>query len=396
MLLKTPLVDIIRERIRQSPRQAISFRDYMELCLYHPQYGYYSQPKPKIGRNGDFYTSSSIGRVMGEMLAAFVLQQTQERAREAWTIAEWGGGSGRLAAQILGEIRRQAPDCYDRLTYEMIERSEFHRALQRQALQEHGSKVRFLDGDEWLAGVHGGGGAARGGESFAQEDEPFTVVLSNELLDAFPVHLVQYEPDGWQEILVAWHDDEQRFVEKPVPLVHPEVERFIGQYVESVPGGTRPGQRVEVNLEAGEWLRKVAKRVKDGMIVTVDYGDVSEELYAPHRMRGTLMCYRKHEAHDDPYAWPGEQDMTSHVNFSACIRAGEEAGVQVSTMKTQKQFLVEAGILGKLRDHCAADPFSAEARSNRAIRQLLLSDGMSELFKVLIQRKTPVVGQKER
>jgi SAM-dependent MidA family methyltransferase len=125
------------------------------------------------------------------------------------------------------------------------------------------------------------------------------------------------------------------------------------------------------------------------MIITIDYGDRSGELYAEHRMNGTLLCYRDHRAYDDPYAFPGEQDITSHVNFDACIRTGEQTGITDWTYKSQKQFLVDAGILDRLANTATLDPFSQAARNNRMIRQLLLSDGMSELFKVLVQYKIP-------
>lgn len=122
-------------------------------------------------------------------------------------------------------------------------------------------------------------------------------------------------------------------------------------------------------------------------LITIDYGDVREELYAPHRMNGTFLCYRKHQAYDLPLLYPGEQDMTSHVNFSTLIDAGRECGLNQFQLMTQKQFLVENGLLNRLQPHDAADPFSPAAKRNRAIRQLLISDQMSELFKVLIQKK---------
>jgi SAM-dependent MidA family methyltransferase len=119
-------------------------------------------------------------------------------------------------------------------------------------------------------------------------------------------------------------------------------------------------------------------------MIIIDYGAEEDELYAAHRMRGTLMCYRQHHAYDNPFIHVGEQDITSHVNFTACIDAASSAGFTGSKLQTQRDFLVEQGILEKLQAHFDLNPFGEAAKKNRAIRQLLLSDQMSELFKVLI------------
>jgi SAM-dependent MidA family methyltransferase len=201
-------------------------------------------------------------------------------------------------------------------------------------------------------------------------------------LDAFPVYRALYTQGVWQEIYVEWDNTNGRFKDKRVPLKQgPLLEYINEERIEP-----EEGQFIEINLDAPQWLRKVAGQLTDGQIITIDYGDVGEELYAAHRLNGTFRCYRNHRAYHDPYLFPGNQDMTSHVNFSACIRAVLGTGFD-SRLMTQKQFLLECGILDRLQNHEALDPFSPVSRRNRAIRQLLLSDGMSELFKVLIQTK---------
>nr|WP_275983880.1 SAM-dependent methyltransferase [Paenibacillus hamazuiensis] len=349
------------------PEQAISFRDYMQMCLYHPEFGYYTGSRPKVGKNGDFYTSASIGGIMGEMLAAYMADWRKGAEDKPWTLVEWGGGSGELAVQILSSLRESAPQLYLSLSYVSIEASGYHRELQRQALAEHRSKMAFQTAEEWLSGG------------------PYAhcLVLSNELLDAFPVHRLKARGGGWFEIHVSVNPETGQFIEKEFPLGDDRLRAYIGEERISM----REGQIIEVNLEADRWIREVASSLAEGSrIVTIDYGDEGGELYAEHRMNGTLMCYRLHHAFDDPYRFPGEQDMTAHVNFSACIRAGRENGLE-SRLMTQKQFLLECGILQRLQNHPGLDPFSPEARKNRAIRQLLLSDQMSELFKVLVQTK---------
>jgi SAM-dependent MidA family methyltransferase len=383
-LLRSPLSGWIRDTIEVSPLKSISFRAYMEACLYHPEYGYYMIHDDKIGAKGDFYTSSSIGPIMGQMLAVFFLRERERLAGggASWRIEEWGGGNGKLALHILDEIERLDRAAYDRLTYIMVEKSGYHRSLQADILSLHRDRVKM-----------GEAPSVRQDEQYGQEEldgqgdsaEDFTVVLANELLDAFPVYLIRRDPEGMKEIRVGWDDGVGQFIKRIEPLTDPSVLHWLAdEQVE-----LNVGQTAEVNLGAGEWTRDRASRLVNGMIVAIDYGDRSGELYAGHRMNGTLLCYRNHRAYDDPFAYPGEQDMTAHVNFDACIRAGEQAGISRWTYTTQKQFLVDAGILERLANTATMDPFSQAARNNRMIRQLLLSDGMSELFKVLVQYKIP-------
>jgi SAM-dependent MidA family methyltransferase len=149
------------------------------------------------------------------------------------------------------------------------------------------------------------------------------------------------------------------------------------------------GQTAEVALDGQAWLAGLLGRLGQGLVVVVDYGDESVELVSSHRMDGTLVCYRNHLASFDPYEDPGEQDLTAHVNFTSLRRVALEAGWRESWYGTQKRFLVEAGLLERLIPHADADPFHPAARRNRAIRQLLLSDNMSELFKVQVLARRP-------
>ncbi|WP_163858221.1 class I SAM-dependent methyltransferase [Paenibacillus elgii] len=363
----SPLLQAIREQIDMQPGRAISFRDYMDLCLYHPSLGYYMNSNRKIGRAGDFYTSASVGSVLGDMLAAYLRSFAETRSGDI-CLTEWGGGDGTLARQMLDAIRSGSPALYARLRFISIEKSPVHRSLQSEALAPHMGLVSYLTAEEW----HAAG------------PWPNTLVLSNELPDAFPVYLIVSREAGWREIMVGWDDEQSCLTEVERPLSGGELEAFIIK--EAIP--PRAGQRFEVNLDALRWLRSVAGSLGNGsVLLTIDYGHAREELYAPHRMNGTLLCYRKHQASDTPLQFPGEQDMTAHVNFSALVDAGKEAGLEPSGLLSQKQFLLEQGLLDELSDHDARDPFSPQARRNRAIRQLLLSDRMSELFKVLIQKK---------
>jgi SAM-dependent MidA family methyltransferase len=364
------LIDVIRDQIQKHPLRAISFRDYMQLCLYHETFGYYRNERIKIGREGDFYTSSSVGSVMGELIASYILREyrTDSRSMRKIQIVEWGGGNGRLALHILDELQKQDPTLYECVAYVMIESSSYHSRLQRETLQAHLPKIVQMQESEWLSiDPHQG-----------------VLVLANELLDAFPVHRVRRSGSSWQESHVAWNDNTSSFEELWLPL---QMGSPLSAHLEQTGLTFKEGQIAEINLHAAEWLRMVAKAIHDGRMIIIDYGAEVDELYAAHRTRGTLMCYRQHQAYDNPFIYAGEQDITAHVDFTACVEAASTAGFTSSKLQTQRDFLVEQGILEKLQDHFDLNPFSEAAKKNRAIRQLLLSDQMSELFKVLILTK---------
>lgn len=359
----------LTQAMQSADTQAISFRDYMDICLYSEPHGYYRNNRMKIGKQGDFYTSSSVGSIMGEMLAAFISAQVQNDkiTPEPIHVVEWGGGNGRLALHLLDEMKRTVPIVYTRLIYTIIESSTYHRELQRALLEEHEQVIRFTSETEWIAE--------------APQDQVF--VLANELLDAFPIHRIRYKDMRFQESYIAWREEEQSFLEIWLPITSQRILDYLArsrvQWLD--------GQIGEVNLDAEIWISRAAKRIHSGSCIIIDYGDIEEELYASHRYKGTLMCYRNHQALDNPLIHQGEQDMTSHVDFTSCLSAAIESGFTSCKLQTQQEFLVEQGIFQKLQDHYDPNPFSEVSKRNRSIRQLLLSDQMSELFKVCIITK---------
>jgi SAM-dependent MidA family methyltransferase len=363
------LEDEILAEIKQSPHQAISFHKFMGMCLYHPEAGYYANRRTKIGKEGDFYTSSSIGSIMGEMLARYFAEEISKQFAQQGTIqvVEWGGGTGQLAKHMLDEMQEVYPGIYDRIQYISIEESAFHVEMQKNSLKEHHSSVLWMSSEEW----------------FAQGNREETIIYSNELLDAFPVHRIVYKQKLYYELYVEWNEQSKQFMEKEIPITSGPLL----QYLEEEGISLIEGQKAEINLQAGQWIERIGKWLEKGLLVTIDYGDQSEEIYAAHRMAGTLMCYRNHQAYDNPYIHVGEQDMTAHVDFSSCIRSGLKVGFNKWSLVDQKTFLIQAGIMDKLQNHDVTDPFHPMAKKNRAIRQILWSDQMSELFKVLVQKK---------
>ncbi|MFC5450205.1 class I SAM-dependent methyltransferase [Paenibacillus aestuarii] len=363
------VVHALKAAIAQSAEQMITFRDYMNICLYNEPGGYYRNEEPKIGKAGDFYTSSSIGTVMGDMVAAFLEKRTRvpDDPDERIHLVEWGGGNGRMALHVLDELRLIAPDLYSRLSYTMIESSSYHRRLQRETLQTHADVLTFMEEQAW----------------FAQPPQDHLYVIANELLDAFPVQRMRYQQEQWQQSYVVWNEDDQTFSEIWRSLQDSRLlDDLQGMNVQWV-----DGQIAEINTAAAAWIEAVMNRMHSGSLLVIDYGDRQEELYAPHRHNGTLMCYRRHQAHDNPFIYQGEQDVTSHVNFTACKQTASMSGADEVSLQTQREFLLDQGILHKLQNHFDRNPFSDVSKRNRAIRQLLVSDQMSELFKVLIATK---------
>ena len=352
---------------------AISFAKYMELCLYHPVWGYYQTPRLKLGKEGDFYTSAHIGSVMGHAIANKLASAAKPYidCDESVIVLEWGGGEGRLASAVLNACREHFPQFYSRLKFVSVENSEYHRTIQQQRLNQHEAKIEGLisSSEDRLWKLF--------------QSHPI-FLFANELLDAFPVYRLRRTQNQWMEIAVCWNEHKNEFQELLIsphdPAVQQAIKQLNGDYLEN--------QIIEINIQSLDWIRCIGKEMKRGFVCISDYGDSSQQLHASHRMNGTFLCYRNHIAIDDPYHQLGEQDMTAHVNFEWCKEAAEQSGFQQIELMTQKQFLLDQGIMQWLQEHDGKDPFSATARNNRSIRQLLLSDGMSELFKIMTMHKT--------
>lgn len=359
------LIGTIREEIMRSPRQAIPFSRYMELALYHPRWGYYSTERQKVGKEGDFYTSAAVHPVFAETLADVVATMCEEAGLKRPVLVEIGGGTGAMCRFLLNRLRESRADLYARMGVMMIETSPYHRKLQQERLAGHDvEKVWYSSLAEAAEGGHIEG-----------------VILSNEWLDAFPVHIARKEKQGWQELWVTWEAD--GFAEQFGELTE-ELAKEIERWGEEVPRGVR----IEVNTGMEQAARDLARLLKKGFVVTIDYGDLQEELYHPSRKDGTLMCFYRHQAERNPYDNVGKQDMTAHVNFTAWMRHTERAGFSTCAYMRQDQFLIRNGLLQKAVAHADRDPFTSQAmKRNRAIVQLVDPAGLGGRFRVLIQSR---------
>ncbi len=349
----------IRRRVRAA--NGITFAEYMAHCLYHPEYGYYMSPRERIGKQGDFFTSTSVHALFGGLIARQLVQMWELLGRGEFTIAEQGAGEGHLCLDILNALAAEAPEFYNRLRYRLVEIGGPSRQRQRRLLAAHRDRIDWCDLAD-LADMEG-------------------CFLSNELIDAMPVHLVEKRAGALQEVYVVERNG--RLTEElrapSSPLIADHFARL----------GTGPveGNRGEVNLEAVRWMRQVGTLLKRGFVLTIDYGYPAGELYAPFRRNGTLMCYHRHATSEDPYQRFGLQDITAHIDFTSLQQAGEQAGLQTLYFGEQYQFLMGLGFIEGLMELQARESDEKKAQALRmTLKNLILPDGgMGGLFKVLVQ-----------
>jgi SAM-dependent MidA family methyltransferase len=338
----------------------LPFDRYMDLALYAPGLGYYAAGAPKLGPGGDFVTAPEMTPLYGTALAAqiaAILAVTKERE-----IVELGGGSGRLAADLLHALaaRDASPSRYAILEPSPALREQQRATLARDA-PAHLSRVNWIDALP----------AAMDG-----------AVVANEVLDALPVEVVVRRGGAWLERGVRWDDAVGRldWAERPAAaaLAALAAERF----------PDRDGYVSEINLRAEALVEDIGRRLAGGAALFMDYGFPAREYYHPQRDAGTLMCHYRHHAHGDPFAWPGLTDITAHVDFTAMAAAGERAGLAVAGYAAQTPFLLGCGILDALAATGSPDS-RAYMRAAGAVQKLLAPAEMGELFKVLALARSP-------
>ena len=337
----------------------IPFARYMELALYAPGLGYYSGGARKFGPGGDFITAPELTPLFGQALAA---QVEQVMRASAPALIEVGAGTGLLAADLLLELERR--DCLPE-RYGILELSGELRERQFDTLAAKAphlaARVQWLDAlPERFAGA----------------------VVANEVLDVMPVHLVVSRAEGLFERGVAVATDAagvRRLCWADVPAAGAVAEAARALAL-PVP---QSGEYVtELNLAGNAWVAAWAERLQAGALLLIDYGYPRAEYYLPSRSGGTLLCYYRHHAHGDPFLWPGLNDITAFVDFTAVAEAGFEAGLDVQGYTTQAQFLFNCGVLECLERRGARE--SADyIRAARAVQRLTAPQEMGELFKVI-------------
>ncbi len=359
------LQQLIIERIqREGP---ISFYDYMQMALYEPDYGYYVTGPARMGWEGDYYTSSDVSSLFAHCMGRQLVRMWEQLERpNPFVVLEQGAGRGELAQQIIKWAERECPAMHTALVYQTED-------------------------------IRGGGDALAASDS----DTHVSVLLSNELVDALPVHVIEKRSDHLYEVFVDVHHGRlHEVLDEPSSI---QVANYLDNY--NIPWRTYDESwRAEINLDALRWLQRSAQLLSGptnrGFLLTIDYGDEASALYTRERQRGTLACYFQHQLTERPLVKPGEQDITAHVNFSALMNEGQRHGLYLHTFTTQKAWLEEMGLMAEIErlrqsDFAAMDTERASDKGQKALLQwytlrqriAALTDltGMGN-FKVLVMR----------
>ncbi len=382
---------MLRERIKEEIRRdgPISFSRYMQICLYDPTEGYYSRDAEQFGKAGDFYTSSDVHAVFGRLLARQFeeIWRTLDRPQTI-EILELGPGRGLFARDVLDWSRKKFPDFFTALRYTLQESSPALRKKLEESLHEHiASGHAQLSAGQGNLDVETRFAASPVVPSIQRSTPHATplIVFANEFFDALPVEILSFRG----KLHLTTEND--RLQEIWLPPAAEELE-FLDRY--SVP--PEPGERVEVPLIAQHWMGHIADSIQRGIALIFDYGYTrSEQLAGRHR--GTLMAYRAHTASANPYQAPGEQDLTTHVNFTALATAAEQLEMQTQKLLTQSQVLMGIGQQNQFADAFEDCRLPQErAKVALQLKHLVTPAGMGETFHVLFASRNVAEEQVRR
>ena len=355
---------LISERIRTGG--PVSFAEFMELSLYHPELGYYARTAQRTGRAGDFFTSVDVGDVFGELLAKQFAEmwrllrpepvEGRSPEPEAFDVVEAGSGNGRLSRDILDAIRRTDHELYESVRLSLVERSAAAREAQAAILGPHASLLKH--------------------SAAALPNHIRGVVFANELLDALPTHAVVMTDAGLREVFVDERNGQ--FVKH---LREPSTPR-IAAYLSRAGAEMRQGWRAEVNLAAEDWITEAAKKLDHGFLLVIDYGHDETELYGSSHSAGTLTTFKSHTTFADSLQAPGECDITAHVDLTAVTRAAERAGLTSLGRLDQTYFMLGLGMDEMMALDQASEP--SAVRRRLALKTLMLPGGLGSTHKVLL------------
>lgn len=359
----------LREHLKEicKERGPIPFALYMEICLYHPELGYYIASQPPMGKRGDYITYPQVHPAFGRCMARQIIEIWEQMGSpKSFELVEVGPGKGQMMRDMLELISRKAPHLMENLEITLVEISPKLQSIQRETLAPFPNVSWEDPGD------------------FFTRRKVRGCIVSNELVDSLPVHLVEMRRGELMEVLVVVGDREIK--EVLGELTDPKIREYLDRW------GTclQDGQRVEVGLKALEWMQSVGASLERGAVITVDFGFRGAEPFHPLRNRGSLMAYKGHKASSDPYELPGGQDICSHVNFSALISAGEEVGLLPTGIITQDKFLLNLGLLEEMVEQEKRRSLDSPAefwQEKLALRSLMVPQHPQGGFQVLIQHK---------
>lgn len=361
----------LEQKIRQEMAASddmLTFERYMQLCLYTEGLGYYTSGQAIFGEHGDFVTSSEKSAYFAK---AFVGHLVGIQAQlNSFCIVEIGAGSGRFAAQLLTELKRTKLSV---INYYIVEKSATLRLRQQEYLAE------LLPEESQLV---------KWRETF---DEPIAsaVVIANEVIDALPVRLVTVNNQTVRERRIQW-SAENGFV-----FVSAKADEGLTNAAHEVLENTpvlnlQQPYESEICMQLPDFIQQIASFVRQGIFFFIDYGYPRSEYYHVQRTMGTLLCHYKNLAHDNPLIWPGLQDISSNVDFTALANAGIQNGLELNCYGTQAHFLLASNILAVIENETATENL---LHSSQQLKQLIMPSEMGERFQVMIFTKRITLDQ---
>ena len=365
------LYKIVLNSIAKNQQSRITFAEYMNLVLYHSDYGYYTSGIVDIGKKGDFFTSVALGKDFGELLAI----QLQEMwlkldCPELFTVVEMGAGNGDLARDILNYWENNNPELINNLQYVIIETSLSLQQLQQAKLKDFDQRINI----KWQSW------------EYILDNSLIGCCFSNELIDAFPVHRIAVNDDKLQEIYLTVEVDGFKEIQDEVSTT--DIYRYFDLIEIDFSNIEYPkNYQTEVNLAALNCLETVSKKLNKGYILTIDYGYPAVKYYHPQRSQGTLQCYYQHRRHNNPYVNLGQQDITAHVDFTALENQGKNCNLETIGFTKQGMFLMALGLGDRLNELSNGKYNIMQVLQRRdALHQLINPLGLGG-FGVLIQGK---------
>jgi len=370
---------LLKQRIQAAcSRNAgcIRFSEFMNIALYEPGLGYYSGGLQKFGQKGDFITAPEVSALFGQCLAnqlSEVIQHFQEGSDEKGLdekvyVLEFGAGSGVLAADILQQLEKlgSLPE-----QYLILELSAELKQRQKETLKKN--VPHLIKCVQWIDRL--------------PDDVINAVVIANEVLDAMPVECFRVNRSESnkkvESLMVAMEDDD--LVSRYLPA-DSRTEDVIASMQQRSEFEFSDNYKSEYNPAIHGWLSALEHKIKNLVILLIDYGYNEKEYYHPERATGTLMCYYQHRAHSDYFWWPGLQDITAFVNFTDVAYSAVDLGLDVSGYTTQAAFLLSCG-LSELHESQVTDDVQQQIKLSQQIKTLTLPSEMGERFKVMALTK---------
>ncbi|HYR76110.1 MAG TPA: SAM-dependent methyltransferase [Pyrinomonadaceae bacterium] len=359
-----PLSDRLRARIKQ--QGPIPFHKWMAAALYDERDGYYCRAdRIPQGRAGDYRTAPETSPLFAATFASYFSKLFVDlKWPPSLTIFEAGAGSGEFAHGVLTSLRRDSPEVFAVTSYVIDEISRDARLRAAERLAEFSDRISF--------------------RRLIDIDTPVVagIIFSNEVIDALPVHRVIKRDGTLRELFVGVNESDFVWVEG-------DLDTSVTEYCTRAGIKLSEGQIAEINLEAERFVARSAGLLDRGYVVTVDYGAERNDLLGdPNRHRGTLRAFRRHRFVDDVLTRPGEQDLTTTVDWTQIIEAGDRAGLRTLRLERLDQFLLGQGLTSVLTEMMTSTHDSVEAlQLTTSSRELILPTGMAASFQVLVQEK---------